>query len=185
VLRHFGYLMDHGLSEEGHLIASLRHDNELLVARIAFSGVLKDLRPAELAALLSCVVDEPRNTETLIAKAFFRGHPALKRRVRQMEGLAEEIFHVQREKAVFLPLNFHTDLVPAAYEWASGEQDWVRLVSLTFGGHEGDLIRSFRRLIDLCRQLIEAPTLPSGLAEPLWQAVEMLDRDIVWESALI
>jgi superfamily II RNA helicase len=82
-------------------------------------------------------------------------------------------------------VNFHTNFVAAAYEWASGEDDWVRLVSSSFGGHEGDLIRSFRRLIDLCRQLIDAPTLPPGLGERLWQVTEMLDRGIVWESALI
>jgi superfamily II RNA helicase len=102
-----------------------------------------------------------------------------------METLADEIFRAQQEKGVFLPLNLHTNFMASAHEWASGEEDWTRLVSLSFGGHEGDLIRSFRRLIDLCRQLIDAPTLPSGLEEKLWQAVEMLDRDIVWESALI
>jgi ATP-dependent RNA helicase HelY len=185
VLRRFGYVKDHGLSQEGHLIASLRHDNELLVARIVFSHILEGLKPAEIAAILSCVVDEPRSRDALIAKVFLRGHPQLKERLRQMEGLAEEIFQVQKESTVFLPVNFHTNFVAAAYEWASGADDWVRLVSSSFGGHEGDLIRSFRRLIDLCRQLIDAPTLPPGLGERLWQVTEMLDRGIVWESALI
>jgi len=185
VLRRFGYVKDHGLSREGHLIASLRHDNELLVARIVFSNILEGLKATEIAAILSCVVDEPRSRDPLIAKVFLRGRPQMKGRLRQMEGLAEEIFQVQRESAVSLPVNFHTNFVAAAYEWASGEDDWVRLVSSSFGGHEGDLIRSFRRLIDLCRQLIDAPTLPPGLGERLWQVTEMLDRGIVWESALI
>jgi len=185
VLRHFGYVMDHELTIAGDLIASLRHDNELLVARIVFSDLLEGLSPMEIAALLSCVVDEPRSRDALIAKVFLRRHSELKRRYRQMETLAEEIVQVQQEKGVFLPLNLHTNFMTAAHEWASGEEDWTRLVTLSFGGHEGDLIRSFRRLIDLCRQLIDAPTLPSRLEEKLWQAVEMLDRDIVWESALI
>jgi ATP-dependent RNA helicase HelY len=185
VLRRFGYVKDHGLSQEGHLIASLRHDNELLVARILFSDLLEGLKPAEMASVFSCVVDEPRSRDALIAKIFLKGYPHLKRKLRQMEGLAEEIFQAQRENTVFLPVNLHTNFVAAAYEWASGEEDWVRLVSSSFGGHEGDLIRSFRRLIDLCRQLIDAPTLPPGLRERLWQVTEMLDRGIVWESALI
>ena len=185
VLQHFGYVKDEALTEEGHLIASLRHDNELLVARIAFSGALEGLKPAEVAAVLSCAVEEPRSREALIAKVFLKGQPLLKRRVHQMEGLAEEILQVQQERAVFLPLNLHTNFMAAAYEWASGEEDWLGLVRRSFGGYEGDLIRSFRRLIDLCRQLIDAPTLPTVLRERLWQATEMLDRDIVWESALI
>ncbi len=185
VLRHFGYVKGHNLTPEGQLIASLRHDNELLVARITFSGILKGLKTAEMAAMLSCVVDEPRSRDALIAKAFLRSHPHLKRRYREMEALAEEIFGVQRERRVSLPLNLHTNFMAAAYEWASGQDDWIGLVQGSFGGHEGDLIRSFRRLIDLCRQLIDAPNLPPDLERELWQATEILDRDIVWESALI
>jgi superfamily II RNA helicase len=61
----------------------------------------------------------------------------------------------------------------------------MRLVSDSYGGHEGDLIRTFRRLIDLCRQLAESPEVHPSLQDRLWQAVSALDRGIVFESALI
>jgi len=185
VLREFSYVRDRQLTPPGQLVASLRHDNELLVARIVFSDLLPGLKPAEMAALISCVVEEPRSREAFPAKSFLRQYPHLRRRYRQMEALADEIFQVQQAKGVFLPVSLHPNLAAAVHEWATGESDWNRLVTFSFGGHEGDLIRSIRRLIDLCRQLIDTPTLPAELVEPLWQAVEMLDRDIVWESALI
>src|SRR5574337_1186017 len=47
ILQHFGYLEGGRLGAEGRLIASLRHDNELLVARVVFSGLLKGLRSEE------------------------------------------------------------------------------------------------------------------------------------------
>ena len=55
----------------------------------------------------------------------------------------------------------------------------------SFGGHEGDLIRALRRLIDLLRQLGEAPEVPQALAALLGRAARVVDRGIVLESALI
>jgi superfamily II RNA helicase len=79
----------------------------------------------------------------------------------------------------------HLTYLTATYEWTAGEEDWVRLIRNCFGGHEGDLIRAFRRLIDLGRQLIDSPELPASLHASLVEAVRMLDRGIVLESALI
>jgi ATP-dependent RNA helicase HelY len=185
VLRHFGYLTDSTLSPEGRLIASLRHDNELLVARMAFSGLLEGLSPAEAAALMSCLVEEPRETETLYARELLRRVPHLRRRVQALEALAQEVERVQQGRRVGLPISMHTTYLAVTYEWTAGEEDWVRLIRNFFGGHEGDLIRAFRRLIDLCRQLIDSPELPAALRASLGQAVKMLDRGIVLESALI
>ena len=185
VLRHFGCLEDSTLSPPGRLVGSLRHDNELLVARVAFSGLLEGLPPAETTALLSCLVEEPREIETLYARHLFKRLPYLKRRVQVLETLAEEVGRVQRARQVSLPVSMHTTLLAATYEWTDGEEDWVRLIRDCYGGHEGDLIRAFRRLIDLCRQLMDSPELSSDLRSSLQQALPMLDRGIVLESALI
>jgi len=185
VLRHFGCLDGATLMPMGRLIASLRHDNELLVARVAFSGLLDGLAPAETAALLACVVEEPRETETLFARQVLRRLPHLRRRVQALETLAAEVDRVQQSRRVSRPVSMHTTYLAATYEWAAGEEDWTRLIRDHFGGHEGDLIRAFRRLIDLCRQLAESPELPATLQSALRDAVKMLDRGIVLESALI
>lgn len=185
VLRHFAYMEDSHLSQEGRFIANLRHDNELLVARVVFSGVLEGLKPEEVAALLSCLVEEPREEDTFYARAFMKRYSHMRQRVRALQGLADKVHQVQRLYRVVLPVVVHTGFLAATYRWASGEEDWVRLVQGFYGGHEGDLIRAFRRLIDLCRQLIENPGLPPGLEETLSRAIKALDRDIVLESALI
>lgn len=185
VLRHFAYMEDSYLSQEGRFIANLRHDNELLVARVVFSGVLEGLKPEEVAALLSCLVEEPREEDTSYARAFMKRYSHMRRRVRALQGLADKVHQVQRLYRVVLPVVVHTGFLAATYRWASGEEDWMRLVQGFYGGHEGDLIRAFRRLIDLCRQLIENPGLPPGLEETLSRAIKALDRDIVLESALI
>jgi superfamily II RNA helicase len=75
--------------------------------------------------------------------------------------------------------------MPAVYRWASGEADWQAIVQDAFGGHEGDLVRAMRRLIDVLRQLGENAEVPPVTGRLLLQAARMIDRDIVLESALI
>jgi superfamily II RNA helicase len=185
ILQHFGYLTDGELSSEGRLVATLRHDNELLVARVLFSGVFDRLTPAELAALLSCLSEESREGESRYSWLLLKQQPQLQQRLQQMGRLAHELHEVQRAHKVTIPTSIQVGYLAAAYRWASGEADWTRLVRDAYGGHEGDLIRAFRRLIDLCHQLAESPEVKPELRDRLWQAVSALDRGIVFESALI
>jgi ATP-dependent RNA helicase HelY len=185
ILERFGYLTGGVLSPEGRLIAALRHDNELLVARVLFSGILDGLTPAELVALLSCLGEEARESEPRQAWLFLRQHPQLEKRLHTMGRLAQELLDVQRANQVTWPVSLHIGYLSASYRWASGEADWTRLVQEAYGGHEGDLIRAFRRLIDLCRQLADSPEVPPEIRQPLRQGIAALDRDIVFESALI
>jgi superfamily II RNA helicase len=78
-----------------------------------------------------------------------------------------------------------TGFMPSVFRWASGEDDWGAIVEESFGGHEGDLIRAMRRLIDVLRQLAESAEVPSGQAALLGRAARVIDRGIVLESALI
>jgi ATP-dependent RNA helicase HelY len=185
ILQHFGCLKAGRLSSEGRLVATLRHDNELLVARVVFSGVLDGLTPAELAALLSCLSEESRDGEERYSWTLLRQQRDLQNRLQSMGRLAQELYQLQRTHQVTMPVSVQVGYLAAAYRWASGEEDWALLVRETYGGHEGDLIRAFRRLIDLCRQLAESPEVATRLREQLWETVSALDRGIVFESALI
>ena len=71
------------------------------------------------------------------------------------------------------------------FRWASGDDDWMGIVEQDFGGHEGDLIRAMRRLIDVLRQLAESAETPPETARLLGQAARLIDRGVVFESALI
>ncbi|HET7854592.1 MAG TPA: DEAD/DEAH box helicase [Candidatus Methylomirabilis sp.] len=185
VLKHFNCLRNGALSTQGMLVASLRHDNELLVTQVVFSGVLSGLKAHEMMAVLSCLVEEPRETEAHFARQLLKRERHLRDRIRHMEMLAREVMDVQRAHRVFLPVSLHTTYLAAAYEWAAGEEDWLCLVESQYEGHEGDLIRAFRRLIDLSRQLLESSELPPALRDDLRAGVRALDRGIVLESALI
>jgi len=185
VLEQFGAIRERRLEPRGRLVASLRHDNELLVAESVFRGLFADLTGAEAAALVSALIEESRSGEPARAREFLRKRPKLRRRLAELEGIARTLHEAQRQRHLAIPLGVHGGFMPAIFRWASGEDDWTAIVEEAFGGHEGDLIRAMRRLIDLLRQLAESPEVPAQTARVLAQVARVVDRGIVLESALI
>jgi superfamily II RNA helicase len=114
-----------------------------------------------------------------------RKRPKLARRLEHLATVAETVIQAQRARHLGMPVAVHPGFVPAVFRWASGEDDWTGIVEEAFGGHEGDLIRAMRRLIDLLRQLSESPEAPPETARVLALAARVVDRGIVLESALI
>jgi superfamily II RNA helicase len=185
VLERFDAVDETKLLAKGQLIAGLRHDNELLVAEIVHRGLLDDATLPEAAALCSCLIEESRSGDAAAARLFLAKRPKLRRRVRQLEGVAVEILDAQRARGLPMPVGVSTGFMPAVFRWASGEDDWASIVEGSFGGHEGDLIRAMRRLIDVLRQLAEAAEVPPTVAALLARAARVVDRGIVLDSALI
>ena len=185
ILEQFGAVHGRELQAKGRLVAGLRHDNELLVAEAVFRGIFGDLTLAEAAAVGSALSEEARSGEPTIARAFLRKRPKLKRKLDQLGQVADAVQQAQRARHLAIPLAVHAGFMPAVFRWASGEDDWSGIVEESFGGHEGDLIRAMRRLIDLLRQLAENGEVPLETSRLLTQAARLIDRGIVLESALI
>jgi ATP-dependent RNA helicase HelY len=185
VLEQFGAVHDRALEPKGRLIASLRHDNELLMAEAVWRRVFDDVTLAEAAALVSALLEESRSGEPLIARAFLKKHSKLKRKIEHLIATADSVFQAQRARHLAMPISVQPGFMPAVYRWASGDDDWSGIVQGSFGGHEGDLIRAMRRLIDLLRQLADSSEVPVVVARLLAQAARTIDRGIVLESALI
>jgi superfamily II RNA helicase len=186
VLEQFGAVRAGRILEpKGELIAALRHDNELLVAEVVHRRLLSDLTLAEAAAVCSAFVEEARSGDPLVTRAFLKKRPKLRRKLQQMESASAAVYEAQRARHLRMPAAVHAGFMPAVFRWASGDEDWSGIVDRDFGGHEGDLIRAMRRLIDLLRQLADAPAVPSDVATLLGRAARTVDRSIVLESALI
>jgi ATP-dependent RNA helicase HelY len=185
VLEQFGAVRERVLQPKGRLIAGLRHENELLVAEAVWRGVLLDVGVAEAAAIASALIEEARSGEPAIARTFLRRHAKLRRRLDQLAAIADTVHHAQRERHLAMRLEVHAGFMAAVFRWASGDDDWTGIVEESFAGHEGDLIRALRRLIDLLRQLGDSDEVPVETRRVLGEAARVIDRGIVLESALI
>ncbi|MEX2146029.1 MAG: DEAD/DEAH box helicase [Candidatus Rokuibacteriota bacterium] len=185
VLEQFGAVREWRLEPKGRVVAGLRHDNELFLAETVFRGIFDDCTLAEAAAVCSALLEESRSGEPSISKAFLKKRQKLRRKIEYLATIADTVWQAQRARHIALPLSVHPGFMPAVFRWASGDDDWAAVVEESFGGHEGDLIRALRRLIDLLRQLAEGQEVPAATARLLAQAARVIDRGIVLESALI
>jgi superfamily II RNA helicase len=185
VLEQFGAVHEGALQAKGRMIAGLRHENELLVAEAVWRGILADLTLAEAAAVCSALLEEARSGDPNVARVFLRSRPKIRRRLEQLAAVAEAVTAAQRARHLGMPAGVNPGFAPAVFRWASGDDDWTGIVESAFGGHEGDLVRAMRRLIDLLRQLAEAAEVAPELSRLLGQAARVVDRGIVLESALI
>jgi ATP-dependent RNA helicase HelY len=185
VLEQFGAVREHRLESKGRLIAGLRHDNELLVAEGVAHGLFNDISAAEAACVCSAWIEESRSGDPALARSFLKKRPKLKRKLDQLMRVADTVHEAQRARHIRIPIAVHAGFMPAVFRWTSGEDDWSAIVEEAFGGHEGDLIRAMRRLIDLLRQLADSPEVAAETSRLLAHASRAIDRGIVLESALI
>ena len=104
VLEQFGAVRDGRLEAKGRLVASLRHDNELLLAETVTRGLFDDLTLAEAAALCSALLEESRSGEPMIARAFLKKRPKLKQRLDRLLAAADAVWQAQRARHLGVPV---------------------------------------------------------------------------------
>ncbi|KAH7890380.1 rRNA-processing arch domain-containing protein [Phlebopus sp. FC_14] len=176
VLRRLGFTNASDIAEmKGRVACEISTGDELLLTELIFNGVFNTLLPEQCASLLSCFVftekseQQTKLTEELAAP------------LRVMQELARRIAKVSQESK--LPLveeeyvqSFKVELMDAVVQWCRGAS-FADICKLT-DQFEGNLIRVFRRLGELLRQMTQAAKVigNSELQEKFQKASEMLER---------
>src|SRR5207248_11550610 len=102
---------------------------------------------------------------------------ALRRAIERTYRLASDIDFQQRQQGLDRPIRIELTLLKAVLIWGEG-CPWNELVERV-GIDDGDLVRSFRQIIDLLHQLKIAPGIPPQLSQTFVAAIGALDRDLV------
>jgi ATP-dependent RNA helicase HelY len=179
VLEAWGYVDGWSLTDAGERLAGLYHESDLLVAECAGQGLLDDLEPSELAALVSVFTYEVRGPgePTLV-------FPSAKVRLRwaEVDGLAAELNGAEEEAG--LPLTRRPDpgFVGLAFGWAAGEHLGEVIADEEMSG--GDFVRNVKQLIDLLRQLQDLVSRPATAAAAR-EAADRLFRGVVAASSVL
>jgi superfamily II RNA helicase len=161
-----------GLTAKGEFAASL-FGYELVLAEMHAAGVLDELDEFKLPVLLSSLVFEPRKGD----------HPPQLNREheRLLKGMLHYFHQVHRKESKYRvtphtkPPHFH--LAPAIEAWAHGTS-FDKLFKLT-SVDEGELVRDFRMVIQLLRELLNAPHTSDRLRTTAERARTLINRDIV------
>jgi ATP-dependent RNA helicase HelY len=159
VLTELGYVEGWRLTEKGRRLTRIYGEGDLLVGEALASGVLEDLEPSEIAALVSTVVYEARERTplpgTLPNSRLEDGYERLQRLWRQIRR-AEDAHEVQ------LCRELEPGFAATAHAWAEGAALEAVLEETEMA--PGDFVRNCKQLIDLLRQIedVSEPATASG-----------------------
>jgi superfamily II RNA helicase len=172
LLEEAGYIEKEGLTAKGSF-ASWIYGYELMLSEMHESSFLDDLGEVELAVVLSSLVYEPRKGEHQLP-----ARPAISRLVRA----CDSTFHFVHRKESKFKVRPHTkaphfQLAAAMEAWANG-QPFEKTVE-TAKIDEGELVRHFRMVMQLLRQLREVPHSSEALKKTAAGAFARLNRGVV------
>lgn len=161
----------------GRMTAAIRGTNELFLAEVAISGILKNLQSHELAAVITALVHEEGRLHDAIR---VRVSPSVDMALQEVHQLARKQIRLQREFDVDIPVEFSPVFSGLTEMWAQGAT-WEQIRLMT-SQDEGDIVRSLRRTLDLTRQFIRAEGMPPEIVDACRQVELAINRDEVSED---
>ncbi|WP_153503728.1 DEAD/DEAH box helicase [Cumulibacter manganitolerans] len=184
LLTDLGYLgADDTVTAPGRLLARLWSESDLLIAHCLRDGLWGELAPADLAAVVSATLYEPRAGEVFDTATV----PVGSKRVRAALGAMLAVWGTLDEQAARLdaPRVRRPDagFALAAYRWASGDSLAVVLSNLARAGFEispGDFVRWCRQVLDVLEQVARLdPALAGDVPRTAAAAASAMRRGVL------
>ena len=170
-LKEMGYIENDYPNEKGMTIAAIRAENELFVAEIIFSGILDDLKPDELASVICAITTEDLRADVYPELPISKG---TRKALNQIKNIRRRISIVQRDNDIETEMYINSYYSPLIEYWVNGGE-WSELIE-QIGAGEGDIVRSFKRTIDVLRQLTVIPNVSENLVETARSAIDAIQR---------
>ena len=174
VLIDFGFLKDDYPTDWGKTTSQIRSENELYLAQIIFSDALQNLSPAQLAAVISAVTTEEQRSDMMYGLPLSE---PVRKSLNLIRNIRRKIDKVQKRYSVEAPLYinpFYSSLIEL---WVDGAEWETIAESLDVG--EGDIVRSFKRTVDVLRQFTTIDNVPEWLVFTAREAIDKILREPV------
>jgi ATP-dependent RNA helicase HelY len=174
VLNHLGYLDDGQVTPDGRRLADLYTELDLLAAECLRRGLWDGLDPAELAACVSVLTFESRQSDDDAAPRLPPG--PVRDVVASMISVWSELDEVEKDNRLSFLRQPDLGFAWAAHAWARGRPlETVLQSDLT----PGDFVRAVKQLMDLLGQIAVAAGAGSELASTAHAAMDALRHGVV------
>ncbi|KAF2769648.1 antiviral helicase [Teratosphaeria nubilosa] len=184
VLRRLGFINDADVVQlKARVACEISTGDELVLAELMFNRFFNELTSEQCAAALSCFIFEEKTNEA----------PALKEEMakpfRVIQAEARKVAKVSLESKVVVNEEeylqaFKPELMEVVFAWCKGAS-FAAICKMT-DVYEGSLIRLFRRLEELMRQMAQASKVMGSeeLEKKFEEALTKVRRDIVAAQSL-
>ena len=173
VLIDMGYLRDDYPTEQGITTSQVRSENELFIAEIIFSGVLENLTPAQLAAVVCAITTE----DLRIDIPYLPISEPVRKTLNLIRNIRRRVEKVQSRYSVEAPMYINPYFSSLIELWVEGAE-WDTIIEQIDMG-EGDIVRSFKRVVDVLRQFTTIANVPEALVFTAREAIDKIMREPV------
>ena len=181
VLEQLGYLAGNGSADkvtaQGQMLAGLYTELDLLTAECLAHGLWDGLDPAELAACVSALTYESRQSDDAAAPRL--PHGRAREVLAAMVRLWGELDAIESDNSLSFLREPDFGFAWAAFRWARGHR--LDAVLTECGLTAGDFVRAVKQLIDLLDQIAAADP---QLAAPTRAAIDAMRRGVVAYSSV-
>ena len=173
VLIDMGYLKDDYPTEQGVTTSQVRSENELFIAEIIFSGVLENLTPAQLAGVICAITTEDLRVDI----PYLPISEPVRKTLNLIRNIRRRVEKVQTRYSVEAPMYINPYFSSLIELWVEGAE-WETITEQVDMG-EGDIVRSFKRVVDVLRQFTTIENVPEALVFTAREAIDKIQREPV------
>lgn len=183
ILETMGNLSEDYPTETGKITMGLRIENELYLSEIILSNLLNDLAPYELASVICAIAtEEVRNLDNTPIKPPSQN---VRKVLGKIKDIRRKIFLLERKNKIENMMNVNSEYCSMIESWVlsaneeiSSIEAWDKIFADT-EFTEGDVVRAFKRTIDVLRQLTVVDNIPDEIAMNAKEAIKAINREPV------
>ena len=172
VLEKTGYLTDDYPTEKGKTTAGIRAENELFFSEIFLSGVLDNLTEAQLASVICAITTEDLRADLYMQIPIEK---EARKILNKIKDIRRKISTIEKQEDIHKEnMYINSYYSPLIEYWVNGGE-WDTLIEQIEAG-EGDVVRIFKRTIDVLRQITILPNLNPNLQETAKSTIKKILR---------
>ena len=158
ILERIGYIENGVPTDAGITCSMVRAENELFLSEIILKGILDELQPYELASVICALVTEDLRTDVYPNQPISKNTRKALNRIKEVR---KKIAILQRDYDINTEMYINSYYSPLMEQWIL-ETPWEDIAKQV-DSSEGDIVRIFKRTVDVLRQLTILPNLSEEL----------------------
>ena len=174
ILEKAGYIQNGVPTDAGITCSMVRAENELFLSEIILRGILDELQPYELASVICALVTEDLRTDVYPNQPISKNTRKALNRIKEIR---KKVAIMQRDYDITTEMYINSYYSPLMEQWVL-DTPWEDIAKQV-DSSEGDIVRIFKRTVDVLRQLTILPNLSEDLKENAKTAIKAILKEPV------
>ncbi len=174
ILEQIGYIKNGSPSDIGQICSMIRAENELFLSEIIIKGILDTLEPYELASVICALVTEDLRSDVYPNQPISKN---TRQALNKIKEIRKKIAILQREHDINTQMYINSYYSPLIEQWVQ-DTPWEDIAK-QIDSSEGDIVRIFKRTVDVLRQLTILPNISEDLKTNAKAAIQAILKEPV------